>query len=304
MKFQNLKMPPLNTTLLGVLRGVADYYDIKISDAMLFGGSGHAFLINIHEDLCPSSPFCWNPDKFKLLTGNLGIEITNHGFFTRQSDGIERSSIELFLREHLDMGVPCSLLNLEHQLITGYDDSGFFTFQPWAPHVFFPPDRLTFGSWLEFGDEVHVSFFTYRKINPVRELESIIESLKFAVDLYRHPHTYTEKPYAAGPDAYTNWIEAVKNGHGSSHGNWWNASVWSECRVKGSDYFAEIALKFPQHKAELTWLSEKFRDISLALGKISDKSMDFKEKIKILEQTKNVEADCIEKIVFLKSRLE
>jgi hypothetical protein len=32
---------------MGVLKGVADFYSIDISDEWLFGGSGHAFLINI-----------------------------------------------------------------------------------------------------------------------------------------------------------------------------------------------------------------------------------------------------------------
>ena len=55
----NLKMYPFETTLMGVLKGVADYFDIAVSDAWLFGGSGHAFLINIHEQLCPSGPYVW-----------------------------------------------------------------------------------------------------------------------------------------------------------------------------------------------------------------------------------------------------
>lgn len=34
MKIENMKMPPFNTAVMGVLRGVADYYGIKVSDAM------------------------------------------------------------------------------------------------------------------------------------------------------------------------------------------------------------------------------------------------------------------------------
>ena len=34
----NLKMYPFETTLMGVLKGVADYFNIAISDAWLFGG--------------------------------------------------------------------------------------------------------------------------------------------------------------------------------------------------------------------------------------------------------------------------
>ena len=56
VKIENLKMPPFNTSLMGVLKGVFDYYDIKISSGMAYAGSGHAFLINIHEVVCTSGP--------------------------------------------------------------------------------------------------------------------------------------------------------------------------------------------------------------------------------------------------------
>ena len=44
MKSYGIRQAPFHTTLLGVLRGVADHLEIGVSDAMLFGGSGHAFL--------------------------------------------------------------------------------------------------------------------------------------------------------------------------------------------------------------------------------------------------------------------
>ena len=48
MKIDNLTMPPLNTTLMGVVKGVLDCYEIEVSSARVFGVSAHAFLINIH----------------------------------------------------------------------------------------------------------------------------------------------------------------------------------------------------------------------------------------------------------------
>lgn len=296
VKIENLRMPPFNTTLMGVLRGVFDYYGIKASDPMVYGGSGHAFLMNIHEVLCPSGPYCWNYEKFYNLVGNLGIEMTDHGFFSKQSNEVERKAIETLLKEQLDNGIPCSLVNMEHQLITGYDETGFMTAQPWAPHVNFPPDHLTFGTWAEFGDECHVNFFSFRKIEPASEERTIADSLKYAVDLYRHPSNHTEEPYGVGADAYTKWIGAVKNGHGSSHGNWWNGTVWAECRGKAAEYFMEIASKYPDVASAANDLAADYGAIAEALRKASDKGMDSQEKIKILEQTATKEAGCINRI--------
>ena len=120
----------------------------KPANATLFGGSGHAFVINIHEQLCPSGPYCWEVGSLDRLIRNLGIERTDHGFFSHQSPIGARSKLEATLRERMDEGSPCSLLNMENQLITGYDDTGFDTAQPWYPHnKDFPPRRLSSGTW-------------------------------------------------------------------------------------------------------------------------------------------------------------
>jgi hypothetical protein len=81
MVLKNLKQPSFNTSLLGVLRAAADYYGIDISTPMLYGASGHAFLMNVHRELCPSGPYVWNPEPFYLLTKNLGLNVADLGFF-------------------------------------------------------------------------------------------------------------------------------------------------------------------------------------------------------------------------------
>lgn len=47
-RLANLKQPPLNTTMMGVLKSAADYHGLGLSEPMIYGLSGHAFLINIH----------------------------------------------------------------------------------------------------------------------------------------------------------------------------------------------------------------------------------------------------------------
>ena len=164
MKIDDLAMPPLNTTLMGVVKGVMDYYDIDAPTPMVFGISGHAFLINIHKQLCPSGPYCWKHTGFTPLVRNLGLQMTNLGFYSPQNSQDDRANVEKKLRKALDSKIPCSLLNLENQLITGYDADGFFTVQPWAPKVDFPPARLSFGTWQELGEGIHISFYTFEKV--------------------------------------------------------------------------------------------------------------------------------------------
>ena len=302
MKVESIDQPPFNTTLMGVLRGVLDHFDLGSTNAALYGGSGHAFLMNVTEELCPSGPYCWKYDSFFGLLRNLGVEMTGLGFFSRESGTPERAAIEASLKGLLDRGVPCSLLNMENQLVTGYDEEGFFTAQPWAPHVQFPPGRLSYGTWAELGNEVHVSFFSFRRIQPARSEKTIADSLRFAAELHRHPSRYTDKPYAVGAEAYAAWIAAVRKGHGGSHGSWWNGMVWAECRARAAEYFGEIAEAHPQVAADARALAAEYRLVAECLQNASDKAMDADEKVALLERAARAEAGCVERIEALASR--
>lgn len=295
MIIENLKQPPFNTTLMGVLRGVIDYYGIRTCDPVMFGGSGHAFLMNIHKELCPSGPYCWDRTGFYKLVRNLGIEMVDEGFFHAGSSESERAVIARLIVENLDNGVPCSLMNMENQLITGYDDTGLITAQPW-PGMDFPPKHLAFGSWAEIIDDCHINFFTFHKVEPADMGKMGADCLKYAVDMYRHPEIHTSEAYGVGSKAYSNWITAVKNGHGSSHGNWWNATVWSECRGMASQYFEGFAAGVPEFASLLNDLAADYAFIADALGKVSDKELAIEPKIDLLEQAAARESVCIEKI--------
>ena len=291
-RLENLRQPPLNTTMMGVLKGVAGYYGLALDAPMIFGLSGHAFLINIHTQLCPSGPYCWSWEKASPLIENLGLRMTDLGFFGSGSSLEARAKVEGVLRAALDQGIPCSLVNMDHQIIEGYDRTSFFTARPWPWNTEYPPEKLTFGSWDEFGPEFHASFFTVERIESAARQAAILTSLDYAVDLWRNPTQHTTEAFGVGPKAYDNWIAAA-SAAGSGHGNWWNATVWSECRRMAADYFSAIA-DDNQSLADLcAQLKSQYLKISENLGHASDKGMDSSEKIDLLKQTKELEAAAI-----------
>ena len=293
MHMANLNQAPHNTTLMGVMRGVVDYHGLDISDATLYGSSGHAFVINIHAELCPSGPYCWDGTEFKRLVKNLGIKVVDHGFFSSDTPVGERKELEATLIGRLDAGTPCSLLNMENQLITGYDETGLITAQPWAPKVDFPPAHLTFGTWDEFGEECHVNFYSFERVPGADPEETVLASLEYAAALWANPTAYTDEPYGIGPEAYSRFIEAVGKGHGDTHGCWWNATVWSECRSMAANYCEEIASAFPHTAQVATSAARRYAKISEGLSKASDKNMAATEKLAILDEVRAEEERCI-----------
>jgi hypothetical protein len=304
MKLENLSQGRLNTTMMGVVKAVLDYYHLETSEAWAFGGSGHAFLINISDDVCPSGPYCWKYDGFQKLLRNLGLEMTDLGFFHQGSTPAERAAVELKLKQSLDAGNPCSLTNMEHQVISGYDDKAFFTAQPWGDCCGgFPPATLTFGTWPELKDETHVNFFTFRKLAPADDATVVRDSLGYALDLFRNPDKYSLEQRGIGLKAYDNWTRAVAAGHGSSHGNWWNGTVWSECRAMASGYFSEIGQKFAPVAGQARELSDAYREIADLLSKAANKEMEPVGKSALLSQTKDKEGRAIQQIETLLASL-
>jgi hypothetical protein len=303
MKLENLSQGRLNTTLMGVIKAVLDYYHLDASGAWAFGGSGHAFLINIHEQICPSGPYCWKYEGFRKLLLNLGLEMTDLGFFHGRSTPGERAAVEQKLKQSLDAGVPCSLVNMEHQIISGYDDKAFFTAQPWGDCCNgFPPATLTFGTWPEFKDETHVNFFMFQKLTPADDRTIVRDSLRYALDLFRHPEKHNFEHYGIGPKAYDNWVRAVAE-HGSSHGNWWNGTVWSECRAMASGYFAEIGQRLPAAARETQELSRAYQQIADLLSRAADKEMEPAAKSALVTEAKEKEAQAIRQVESLLSTL-
>ena len=305
MVLENLQQPPYNTSRMGVFAGAASYYDLDLSPEMLYGGSGHAFMMNIHDQLCPSSPYVFNPQPIRDLSANLGLVVEDLGFFHLGLDMSERTSIENTIRSLIDEGTPCGVMNMDFQLIAGYDESGFILTQPWGPsNNDTTPGRLSFKSWQEFGDGFHASFVALRKGDSRESRESVIASLKFATEIYEQPERYTERPYGMGENAFANWIHALQEGHGSNHGAWWNGVVWSECRQNAGGYLNEVASTWPGTAPLAGELSTEYTSIASALKKVSDREIDASIGIAALEEARDRERAVVDRIPDLISVLE
>ena len=302
MKLDDLQMANYNTTLMGVLDGALTYYDIGLSAPSVFGLSGHAFLINIHKQLCPSGPYCWNRAASLPLIRNMGLVMTDLGFYSQENRAADRAAVEEKVRAALDEGIACSVINLENQMITGYDEEGFSTAQPWAPNVNFPPAKLSFGSWQEFGDSFHANFYTLEKCEPAPHREAVLAALAYAIELHREPAEHSLPDYGVGPDAYDNWIAAAEE-CGAGHGNWWNGMVWSECRNMASGFFAELGDRYPAVAGRASELTAAYAEIGDLLGKASDKGLAAAPKVEVLKDAKSKEAAAIEEVAALAGEL-
>ncbi|MCK5037048.1 MAG: hypothetical protein KAS73_14225 [Candidatus Sabulitectum sp.] len=298
----DITQAPFNSSLMGVIRGVADYFDIDLSTPSLYGRTGHAFFMNIHEAICPSGPYCWNIDPFIALLENCGIRMKKHGFFSSESSLEERNTLEKAILTELEKGNPCSVLNMDYQLITGSDGSGFLCTQPWeCKH---PLAHLSFGSWDEWEDEIHACFYSFEKIDLPDPLFAVRKSLEYAKDLNENPSGYTMEPYKCGVAGYDVWLKGVKKGYGAEHGNWWNGTVWSECRKQGALYFGEIAGAYSISSLVAVKLQDMYTGISDILLRVSDRKLSKTKKIEYLKEARELEEEVLSILIHLADSIE
>ena len=294
--FNDLQQPPYNTSLMGVVKGALDHYGLDVRPGAAFVLSGHAFVINIHEELCPSAPYCWDGSRFFALLRNLGIEATQLGMALPDAPGSEKAALEAAVREALERGSVCSLLNLDNQLILGHDAEGFQLARPWGD-VDSTPARLSYGSWQECRAGPPLTFFEFtRQDEAATDASAHFDALRFALAIWREPQRFAEPGYGMGPNAYANWLAAIDAGHADEHGNWWNGVVWAECREQAGDHFQSLAAAdFPGtiDQEQARQLALGYRKAAKLLYRAADKTADAVAKRRFVAEARDVEADCI-----------
>ena len=148
----------------------------------------------------------------------------------------------------------------------------------------------------------HVTFYTYEKVETAKRTKAIVDSLDYAIELHTSPADYSKDDYGIGPDAYSYWMDSATE-HGSSHGNWWNAVVWAECRKMAAAYFEEIGQEFASVAGACAELTSMYGEISETMELLSDKEMDPTKKVSLLRQLRRKESETIKAVTSLANTL-
>jgi len=232
---KNLKWKPTWVTHLGCLKSCAEYLGLKISDGWLFGGTGHAFILNIHKVVCPSSPTAWKSSVIFKLSRNLGIIVKGvYSYKTRENFREKQKEAFKLVRESIDKGLPCYGWELdipEYYVIYGYDDTGYYYTGVSKGHK----------NWWELGlSEIGVLEVHCVKLgSPANDLKIIKDALLFAIEFTKPNSKWIYKDYYSGLKGYEVWIKALKEGKYDKWGAAYNAAVWCECREKAVEFLRE-----------------------------------------------------------------
>lgn len=268
---ETLTWKPKWVTHLGCLKGCLDYLEIDVSDSWLFGASGHAFIINIHEEVCPSGPTAWNSQRLVELCRNIGFELDIVQGHKSQKDFVEKQRLAWEkVRKAIDEGSPCYGWELdipEYYVIFGYDDQGYYFKGPGCCSGKGPLP------WGKLGDtDIGViKVVAVREASPAEDGKTVKEALQFALEHSKSPDKWIFPKYKAGLSGYDLWIEALKNEKAHGHGTAYNAAVWCECREHAVKFLREAKERLDRDIDPL--LDEAIGQYEVAaeeLGKVSE----------------------------------
>jgi hypothetical protein len=239
-KLLNLVWTPSWTSIVGCLHGCLKYLKVDPGFSWLFGGTGHAFIINMSQDgSCPSGPTAWITTPFFNLGRNLGYQVESVFGDIRQPNWEEKQAEAwLLTRTALDNDLPVfgwELAIPEFYVIEGYDEVGYYYNGPGDENGPSPKP------WNELGVSGigMLEIFSVKPGQPSSDKQTIVEALEFALAFNQGSPEWVLPDYRAGPDAYRVWIKAVKSGQATLMGHAYNAAVWEECRRNGVSFLQE-----------------------------------------------------------------
>lgn len=241
-KIENLRWKCRWVSHLGCIKGCLEYLNLDVSDAWLFGATGHAFIINIHELVCPSGPTAWHTEMLFKLGNNIGYSIDGVWGPKSDSDFAENQKRAWNAARHaINEGLPCYGWELdvpEYYVVYGYDDIGYYFSGPGCDSGKGPK------SWKELGD-TKIGWLEMYWIKPgeaTDDTTTVKEAFAFALKHAQSPEKWIYPKYKAGLAGFENWINALENGKADGFGTAYNAAVWTECR--------EMAVKFLKEAKE------------------------------------------------------
>jgi len=235
-KIERLQWKPMWASHIGCMKGCLEYLGSDISDAWLFGGTGHAFIINIHEIVCPSGPTAWDTEKLVELGRNIGCDqrlVFGHKIEDDFKEK-QRAAWEM-VQEAIGKGLPCYGWELgntpEFYVINGCDDENYY----------YSGVESGKKPWEEVG-QTQIGVLEMYRVQPYQTAEvasTIKAALDFALEHSRSPEKWIFPKYRAGPAGFDAWISAVDVGKADGFGMAYNAAEWAECRGFAVEFLKE-----------------------------------------------------------------
>jgi hypothetical protein len=245
---EGLKFPKWSITQLGCMHACLEYLGRDVSRAWLYGGTAHAFFINIHDDVDVEAVTAWDHTFVRNLAPNLGFavegvkavkpEVGEAAFRTAQREAWQ------FVRRSILLKHPCYGWELkapygDFWLITGFDETGYY-YAGWETGGPTP--------WRKLGDQfIPVLEVRSVKLREPASAEAVVRDALLAALRHSTPgwDSSADSDAHFGPDAFDAWARALESGAALHNHHAYNAGAWHECREMAVEFLVEAKAKLP-----------------------------------------------------------
>jgi len=242
---EGLRAQPLWMTRVGGLIGAAKYLKFDASPTWIYGASGHAFALNIHEAICPSGPTAWPTEKSDALAANLGLLVETFRTHRSESDAAARlEAIWTKARHAIDDGLPCMAWWLDHgdwYVVVGYDAEGNYLFDDFGRRI----SKKHYTTLTDNPTGI-AAVLTIMRGQPIDDDRTTVrEALAFAVEHGAGEHSHEK--WHTGLAGYDAWIRALSNetliatDKAVGFGMAYNAQCWAEARRHAAPFLTQAA---------------------------------------------------------------
>jgi hypothetical protein len=280
VELEGLRWKPRWISEMGCLQPCLKHLGRKVSWPWLYGGTGYAFLLNIHNELCPSG---WHVFEVPVgkLGANLGIRVASsteggHEFPSDEDMPHRQREVWEATRGAIDRGQPCYGYNLEigdYYVVHGYDDVGYYYSGPMCEAGKGPLP------WQDYGPGGDVKGLlcmgAVGLTDPADDAKTIRDAFAFAVE---HAQTAGEpdQVYRVGLPGYGQWIQALKSGKADTWGTAYNAACYLECREAAVGFLRESKERLGDEHAGL--LDEAIRHYQAVATSLQEVASAFPTK--------------------------
>ena len=281
----SLFQPPLNTSFMGVVIGVAQHFGTGLSTAEYFAEGGFAFAVNIHPEICPSGPYCWDHEPVLDCLRQLGIDGKLIASTAEDGTREAREEIEAQVTAGFNEAI-VSMMGLDHQLIVNCDAEKMEFALPWGTDPGSCMESLKYDDWRDQKKPPPFGFYRFDSCEVAPKEARVQQSLDIAIQMFESPSKFEIEDDKFGPNSYELWIEALEKGLGDLHGQWWNATVWCECRYFAFEYFREWPFGSNSQTEELAELFKKSSDL---LREASSQDLGNEAKVRLIREVQETE---------------
>ena len=201
---------------IACLQGCLDYLGAGLSYTWLCGGTGHAFIINIHAEVDVQGVNDWDPQMLFALASNLGYRcrgLKDEGLPRDAPLAIQQQYGRALVQRYLDAGRPCygfcvDPTNPDYSPICGYDEGGYYythigTDCPAGPIAWEKLGAL----WLDW-----VEVYGVERCEPASDATVVRDALSMALRFAEGPPEWIRPEARSGLAAFAAWADYLEQG--------------------------------------------------------------------------------------------